>query len=199
MQRNNATELIKRTKVTFYQNFFKKNKDNCKRTWEEINKIIYPRRKRCGASPSSLKQNDNIINNKAEIADCFNAFFSSIGRNLSNNIRNSNKHFTEFLSNANDESFFLAPTCSSEIKEIISQLKNGKSLGPNSVPTFILKDIKDVIVEPLTYLVNLSFENGIYPDILKISKVIPLFKSGCRQSVDNYRPISLLSNINKII
>ena len=67
-----------------------------------------------------------------------------------------------------------------------------KSVGPNSIPTFLLKKISKQI-SPLSKLVNFSFDTGTYPDKLKIAKVIPIFKSGCELSVNNYRPISLLS------
>ena len=61
-----------------------------------------------------------------------------------------------------------------------------------------MKQIKDVISAPLAKLTNRSFQNGVFPNILKITKVIPIFKSESRVACNNYRPISLLSNIGKI-
>ena len=58
--------------------------------------------------------------------------------------------------------------------------------------------VKDVIAKPLSEMINLSFESGIYPQKMKKAKVIPIHKKGSRLSIDNYRPISLLSNINKL-
>ena len=62
-----------------------------------------------------------------------------------------------------------------------------------------MKQIKDIISAPLAKLTNRSFHNGAFPNILKIAKVIPIFKSESRVACNNYRPISLLSNIGKII
>ena len=62
-----------------------------------------------------------------------------------------------------------------------------------------MKQIKDVISAPLAKLTNISFHNGAFPDILKIAKVIPIFKSESRVACNNYKPISLFSNIKKII
>ena len=59
--------------------------------------------------------------------------------------------------------------------------------------------LKDHICTPLQHIFNLSFSTGQHPDILKISKTIPIYKKGSRLSVSNYRPISLLSNLNKIL
>ena len=53
--------------------------------------------------------------------------------------------------------------------------------------------------KPLTYLIDLSFSNGIFPDLLKISNVISIFKRGENQDYNNYRPISLISNPSKLM
>ena len=77
-------------------------------------------------------------------------------------------------------------------------LNNNKSSGPNSILTDVLKFIK-IICHPLKEIINLSFSTGIYPTQLKLVKVIPTFKNkGDPLLVSNYRPISLLSNVNKI-
>ena len=75
-------------------------------------------------------------------------------------------------------------------------MKN-KSTGPSSIPVKLLKIALPVIINPLCKLINHSFITGIFPDAVKISKVIPIFKAGSTQ--DNYRPISLLSIFSKII
>ena len=62
-----------------------------------------------------------------------------------------------------------------------------------------MKQLNDIIASPLAELINESFQSGIFPDIFKIAKVIPIFKSESRVLCNNYRPISLLSNISKLI
>ena len=82
---------------------------------------------------------------------------------------------------------------------IINSLDNGKASGPYSIPTEFLKIIKQNICFPLKEIINMSFATGSYPDKLKMAKVIPVYKNkGDQLLVSNYRPISLLSNINKI-
>ena len=78
-------------------------------------------------------------------------------------------------------------------------MKNSKSLGSNSVPTNILKEIHESISIPLSTLINRSLTTGVFPEICKIAKVVPIFKSETRLLCNNYRPVSLLSNIGKII
>ena len=74
-----------------------------------------------------------------------------------------------------------------------------KAIGPNSIPVIVLKEIKKEISEPLSTLINLSFDTGDFPNCLKLAKVIPVYKKGDQQECNNYRPISLLSNISKLI
>ena len=83
--------------------------------------------------------------------------------------------------------------------DTINRNISNKAVGPNSIPNMILHMIKTVIAEPLAKILNLSFETGIYIDKLKISRVIPIYKEkGNNLPTENFRPISLLSNINKI-
>jgi len=94
---------------------------------------------------------------------------------------------------------FLLPTTPDEVVKIISSFSASKSSGPNSIPVRILKLLKHDISNPITTLINKSFEEGIFPSALKVSKVVPVFKNkGSPLEVSNYRPISLLSNIEKI-
>ena len=95
-------------------------------------------------------------------------------------------------------SFFTAPSVPFEISDIISALKSGKSLGPNSIPMKILKCLSKLISSPLSQIINESFQSGIFPDKMKSAKVMPIFKKGSPLTASNYRPISLLSVFSKI-
>ena len=94
---------------------------------------------------------------------------------------------------------FLRPTTPEEITKIIGNFSDTKSSGPNSIPVRILKLLNPEISKTISTLINRSFEMGVFPSVLKISKVIPVFKNkGSPLEVSNYRPISLLSNFEKI-
>ena len=104
-----------------------------------------------------------------------------------------------FLKNPSNLSFFITPTTVKEVNDLIFDLKASKSIGPSSLPTKIVKQLNDSIAPPSAELINKSFQSGIFPDIFKTAKVIPIFKSEPRVLWNNYRPISLLSNIDKLI
>ena len=107
--------------------------------------------------------------------------------------------FEKYLHNPNENSFFFRPTNKDEILLTINKLESGKSSGPNSIPSTILELIKYEIASPLAEIANLSFETGIYMNKLKMSHVLPIYKdTGNLLDCSNYRPISLLSNLNKI-
>ena len=110
---------------------------------------------------------------------------------------NGNKSHDSYLTNHNCQ-FQITPTNPTEIQYIIKDLNAKKGTGPNSIPSFILRIIAPIISVPISNLCNRSLETGVYPDLLKIARVIPIHKKDSKLDVSNYRPISLLSNINKI-
>ena len=73
-----------------------------------------------------------------------------------------------------------------------------KATGPNSIPTNLLKQFTDELTEPLVTILNKSLKEGIFPDILKLASVCPIYKKSDRTNCANYWPISLLSNLSKI-
>ena len=77
-------------------------------------------------------------------------------------------------------------------------MNSNKSVGPKSIPTRILKLLKNDISTQLADIFNISFSTGVFPTILKVAKVVPVHKKDSKLDFSNYRPISLLSNIEKI-
>ena len=75
---------------------------------------------------------------------------------------------------------------------MIKAFNLNKAIGPNSIPVIILKETKKEISEPLSTLINLSFDTGKFPSYLKLAKVIPVYKKRDQQECNSYMPISLL-------
>ena len=84
-----------------------------------------------------------------------------------------------------------------EVFNLISGLKNTKSNGKDNISAYFLKVAAKVIAAPLAQLFNDTFLLGIFPASLKIAKIVPIYKSGDKSDVSNYRPISILSPISK--
>ena len=129
-------------------------------------------------------------NNLKELASDFNAFFSKEQLYNSPHIT---FHFT-----INPSSFFFSPTTPEEISISMKNLKNSNSSGIDEISSNFLKKCIAVYAEPLCHVINTSFTTGIFPNYLKNSRVIPIYKKGNIDSFENYRPISLLTVFSKL-
>ena len=197
--RNQIVTLIRRNKKKYYQQYFIDNANNIKNTWKGVKAIININSS-MKSQVTSILENNEIISDPFKVANSFNKYFSSIASELQGKIYHHGLDFNTYLKNRNDNSFFITPTDKTEIIDIINSFIISKASGPHSIPTDILHLIKLFIADPLSQIINLSFDKGIYIDNLKIAKTIPIYKEkGSDLLCCNYRPISLLSNINKII
>ena len=106
---------------------------------------------------------------------------------------------TKYQTKRLHQSLFLTPTTSFEVFNLISGLKNTKSNGKDNISAYFIKVAAKVIAAPLAQLFNFTFLLGIFPASLKIAKIVPIYKSGDKSDVSNYRPISILSPISKIL
>ena len=193
--RNKLTHLINLSKKLHYEKLLNNCKKDSKKTWNIINSVIGKNKKR-STLPQKLKTKNGTLTDPHKISQALNKHFAEVGKNdqqkidfnkINNNIKLNQKH-----------SLVLYDTSPQEISTIISQLKNKNSEGPDEIPVNVLKKINNSVSPIISYLINKSIRNGIYPDCLKTAKVIPLFKAGDPFDPGNYRPISLLSIINKI-
>ena len=171
--------------------------NDIKNTWKGIKEIININSAK-NFQPTSLKVDNNYITNNTTISNTFNDFFSTIGVKLSQKIIPTDTSFETYLDKPNENSFFVQAVTKEEVRNYISSMKSGKSNGPNSIPTDLLKLVSGVITGPLAAILNKSFSEGVFPDLLKAANVVPILKKGSKLDVSNYRPISLLSNISKI-
>ena len=128
------------------------------------------------------------------MAEAFNGFFTSVGSQIHATISSNNSMQMKF---SNPNSFFLEPVSPKEIHRIILSLNNTKS-HIDHMPVSVLKSCSEFICTPLSILINESFNKGVFPDILKNARVTPVFKGGDAGSINNYRPISILSPYSKI-
>ena len=166
--------------------------------WRGIKKIISSNNSN-HTFPTSVTVNNETITNPSDIASAFNNYFAKVAINIQSSIRFSKKKYYDYLPPLNIESFSLTPTDSTEVSNLIFSLNQNKSDGPNSIPIKILKLLNKDISDQLAILFNQSFSFGVFPSIFKASKFVPIYKKVSKVGCSNYRPISLLSNIDKIL
>ena len=133
------------------------------------------------------------------MAEHFNNFFCTIGKRLAGKMEsNSNQSVTRYLTDRVSSLIFLEPVDEREIISTINLLPIKKSVEHDNIPVTCIKLVVKIIASFLIEVINESFELGKFPNILKIAKVIPIYKSGDKQIVNNYCPISLLSPFPKL-
>ena len=126
-------------------------------------------------------------------------YFTNIGPNLADKVAPASKSFQDFINSVPSDSLSsFNHVTAEELKSIAKGFKDGKASGADNIPISIIKKTLDLISNPLLSIINLSLSTGVFPDRLKISKIIPVFKSDNASLVQNYRPISILPAFSKI-
>lgn len=191
--RNKLTNIIRNSKRNYYSEQITSAQGDSKRTWSILNKVLNRNKK------STVLPNATNISG-SELADDFNTYFASIGEDLAKKITPPphGVSCTQYLKGNFPNSFFMKPTDSKEILEIITKLKGSHTVGVDGICGKIIKAIAHLIVNPLAHCVNLSLLYGIVPKMTKIARIIPLFKSKDTNNLCNYRPISVLPTLSKI-
>ena len=126
--------------------------------------------------------------------------FVEMGANLANQLKATDRNYTEYLlyPNPNHERFVLHSIPETKVKKLIEELDESKGVGIDKTPPKVVKWAAPVLVPILTKLFNKCLIGGIYPDSLKIARVIPIFKGGIKNLITSYRPISILTQLNRI-
>jgi hypothetical protein len=126
-----------------------------------------------------------------EIAQAFNHHFASLSKPPSN--------VKESPLLPHRSLFDIPEITSIDVERIVQQIPISKATGPDRVSVKLMKAGAKAIAPSLAKLFNLCFSTASFPQIWKTAEVVPLFKGGDRPNVDNYRPISILPVISKII
>jgi len=189
---------LRAAKKLYYQQKFEANVKNPKKTWETLNEVMGKEKR--SANVEKININGNISSNPSDMANHFNEFFTQIGKKISNSIPSVKKKPEDYIDYGRQiPELNLTNTTPEHVKKVISGLAPKPSCDVSGVSTKLIKFIGSSIAIPLSHIFNLSLSTGKFPRKLKQCRVIPIFKNGCATECDNYRPISLLSSISKIL
>ena len=198
---NSCLSKIKRTaKRLFYMNKCTEFKHNTKKLWCTINKI-------CGKTNDkslcieSLRVNNVMTYNTTKITESFAEHFANVGKRYAEKITKPKTSIEDYLRKIrmSRESIFLIPVMEYEVHKLIDSLPNKLSSGIDNINNVLLKTIKHSVVKPLTEIFNSSLEKGIFLTLMKTAIVIPLHKGKSLHDLGNFRPISLLLTISKLL
>ena len=192
--------LIHKTKSNYYSNKLETNKGSTAATWTILKQLTST--DKC-KSPLEQDNDDKTLRNKVE---AFNNFFANVGRvtyekTQQNHVGNQNvpAHNNNDDINKFCNMFRPQPTDSDTIILIIKHLKNTSSCGSDNISLRFLKESLPITIMYLTCIINSSITTGTFPESWKHAIVVPVFKTGDTMEPKDYRPISLLPIISKVL
>lgn len=196
--RNYCNCLIKKIKRKYEREKLLAARKDSKKLWKAINEVTNRR----------LVKTQNVellemAKNPYEVVSRINNHFVMVGEKLANaiSLQHSPQATNKQIQNSTQPttSFVLFNTDDQEVRKVLMSLKTTSASGSDDIPTAFLKEAHEFIVPIITYLVNLCFEQGIFPSALKQAIVTPVHKSGDKTVITNYRPISVLTPLSKIL
>ncbi|CAH2086476.1 unnamed protein product [Euphydryas editha] len=191
--RNFCNNLVKNSKRKYDRKLLQDSSSNPRTLWSNIATITHQKRKTTDSS--KLLQ---IQHSPKESVEVVNKFFTNIGKSLAEKIDQANTtHQYNLVTNLS--SFVFLNTDPKEVHTVISQLKTTSAPGYDNIPTSFLKLAGLEVAPIISHLVNLCFAKGVFPTQLKESIITPIYKNGATDDVSNYRPISVLPSISKVI
>ncbi len=181
--KNHLSILIKARKKQYHNEFILTHKLNASKIWDHINNLVG-------------RQKNHTINTLDPHE--LNSFFANLGYDTTKHIPNTTE-YTNFKYKSQSNSMLLHPVTSNDILNIVNSFKNNSSYDADYLSMSLIKQIISGLVKPLTTIINASLLSGIVPRLLKTARVVPIFKAGSKTELINYRPISILPVISKIL
>ena len=179
----------------YYSDKIEENKGNLKGTWKILRQAIGLGNKSVGID--KIVSNGSDTSDSGDIARVCNQHFVTVGRRLAEKIPFTDESPTAHIKVANVK-FQFSTIAASQIVKVIKKLINNKATGIHDIPNKILKDNVSILSPYLEEIFNFSIKTGVFPNEFKIGKVTPIFKSGEKEDLNNYRPISVLPTIARV-
>ena len=190
--------LKKKFKKNYYTRRLENYQNDIKKSWDVIKDIISEAKSTKGSFPRRMIIDGQEIFDQGKIANCFNKFVVEIGPILASMIPESQTKFDQYL-NPHQTLMGEAILTDDEIKETLRTLKPNKSPGYDNISSSVVNETSDIFFTLLKYIFNLSLQQGIFPENLKIAKVSPIYKKVEEFLLTNYRPILVLSCFSKLL
>ncbi len=192
---------IRSAKAKYNRHLIEENSDNPSSFWKTMKKVMPGQAK---VESTNLVIDGKLCHESQQIAEAFSKHFTDTVSRLIKTAESVYDKGNDFVNcfasgqlrlpniNLVQSSFKFGEVSVQYIQSLLRKLKISKAAGLDDIPPRLLKDAAHVVALPITRIINLSLAQGKVPNDLKIAKVIPVFKKGKRESMDNYRPISIL-------
>ena len=203
MLRNRVKSKLKNEKFNFYTEKLSENQGNVKQLWRTSYQMLGQSK---DFSPKKILYNNSIITFPSHLAEAFNEIFvSKVEKVKSKIVGNVNFSPVERLTQWLDKrqmpisNLDLKPINIEDLRRYICKLKGGKSSGVDDIDSFSLRLAAPMIENVLLHIINLAITSGSFASCWKTQLVRPYFKKGDRCLGENYRPVSNIPEISKLV
>ena len=173
--RDTINSLLRKSKKQYHKQYFIKHANNLKKTWNGINNILH-RQGNTKVSDIFLNIDGKLVTDQKTVVNAMNNYFINVADNLAKKIPKPNNKYQDFLKNPNVHSIYLTEVTSDEVAKIIHNLSSSKSGDIYGNTSTLVKLGGQVLIQILTLLFNKSVAQGIFPSVLKVSKIVPIHK-----------------------
>ena len=189
------------SKKKYYADEFDKYKSDARNTWKILRSLLPSKHNSVSNLPNCINTAFIVkLEEQQTIVNKFNKYFCSIGNNLAKILTSTHADSSKnFLSNQVVSSIFLKPTFHHEISSIIKNLSINKAMGHDHLHIFFIKAASTTLSHWFSIFFNFGLVHGVFPGSCEIAKVTPVHKSGDKAALNNYRPISILPSVSKIL
>ena len=196
--RNKVTNKLRSARAQFFRNKLTNSRGNSKQIWNTINDVLNRHKTKNNDTIEFTDEEGVKHSDPGSVADMFNKFFVNIGKILANQVIDEGSRPEDYFGVRIENNVNFGDTSFTEIEDLIANLGDAAA-GCDNVPVKLVKFVINEIKAPLKHIFNCSLRTGIFPEKLKISKVIPIHKKDNKTEITNYRPISLLPVFSKIL
>lgn len=194
--RNFLNKLIRTQKNNYYRDEINKSRGDMKKIFSIVKDATNEVSRNSDTKIRITDVNHGSFASDVDMANYFNEYFTNVGVRMNDQIPIP-KHKCDY-GGGSAGTMFLKPLTENELIGHIASLKNGSSPGHDNISVNVIKQTHRQILVPLLHIFNLILVKGVIPSHFKISVVVPIHKSGSKTEVQNYRPISLISNFTKL-
>jgi len=204
--RNEVNKLVVNTKKAYFNEKIAEYRNDSGKLWKSLKHLGYSKRLKTKNTNITLDLGNNITSEKEIVADTFNMYFSSVARKLVEKLpgqtgQYGEGHVQDFYSQLGVQagSFSFEEVKEALVLEKLKRLDGSKATGLDSIPSRFVRDAAEIITPSITHIINRSIEQGYFPNDLKIARVIPIYKKGSKLDPGNYRPVSILGCLSKVM
>ena len=202
-----ALKLIKEKKKQFYKEKLKENIGKPKELWKPLKSLGLPSKKGSNMANVCLKKDDKINFDEKTNANSFKDFYCNLASDLLHKLPPPSKKFGitsvrnyyQTILNQLPFKFKFSNVTEDLVFKLLNDVNPDKAAGIDNLSGKFLKDGSSILARPISKICNLSIKYSLFPTDCQIAKLKPLFKNGSTTHPKNYRPISLLPLISKII